>query len=320
MRGRRAAIGAVAAIVLLAAGGAAVGWFRAGLPKGSRSDDACRVTAAGGIVGLDARTGEVRWTNIVPDGGVLRVANDAVHHRSVFHPEPTDRTIDATDGTVAACEAITDADPVTGRLPDPDRLEPSVQVGELTIVPWGSGLRATDETGDGIWGTTDMVAQSLLGDHLLVETGLDHDARRRGMALVDLRTGTVAWEQRGLLASAAPAREVVVVRDHGERRRVRALDVRTGTERWRATVPPADVGYEPRAWEAGDVVVLSLGERGRMVALDAATGEERWQATPGAPGRSRRNPSEGEVRSAASDDGRTVVVVVDAFRPQEYVD
>ena len=321
MRGKAwawAAVAVVAAVLVVAAGAWAVDWYRDGLPRSSRTGDACRVTAAGGLVGIDAATGAVRWTNIVPDGGRLAVADGGVHHQTVWHPEPTDRTIDADTGAVVGCTPMPhrrDGTPA----PDPDRLQPGAQVDGLTVVPWGDGLRATDAEGEGVWGTTAMTPSALLGDELLVQT-TPPDPHRWSAALIDLRTGEAVWEQPGDIADAEGARDLVLVHVDGPDQRFRALEVRTGEARWETSLDDLRPTVDPRAWEAGDLVVFDLGGDGRIVAVDAATGERRWTATLDAPGRSRRTPETGGIGDVAAVDGETIVVAIDAYVPEDYVD
>lgn len=308
---------AVVATLALATVVGAVRYYRSGLPESSRPGDACPVTAAGGLVGIDARTGVVRWTNVVPPWGELTSSEGAVHHRTTARPEPTDRTVDADTGAITGCRAITDIDPSTGPT-QPDELSPGAQVGDLTIVKWGSGLRATDRAGEGVWGTTDMYPSALVGPHdLLVQTERFGNAGQRTAQLVDLRTGTPRWEQRGLIVNAEPARRLVVLRERGERRRYRAVDVHTGKELWQTTLPAPDPGEDPHAWEAGGLLVFSMGADGRATAVDARTGQVRWTVVPGAPGRSRRTPDSSGIEDVAgAADGDTVVLAVSAYAPE----
>lgn len=296
---------------------AAVRWYRDGLPEHSRPGDACPVTAPGGLVGIDAHTGSVRWTNIVPPWGELTSADGSIHYRTTSHREPTDRTIDPDSGAVTACHAITDIDPATGPA-RPDELTPGAQVGELTVVRWGSGLRATDRSGKGIWGTTDMYPKALVGPSgLLVQTERFGNAGLRTAELVDLRTGRVRWEQRGLIVNADAPQHLVILRGMGDRRRFRAIDLRSGKEVWRTTLPAPDPGHDPHAWEAGRLMVFSMGADGRATAVDAQTGRVRWTVVPGAPGASRRTPDSSDIEDVASAaDGATVVVTVSAYSPE----
>lgn len=317
-RALAAVVVSILAVVTLTGAVRAVRWYRATNAKASRAGDACRLSANGGIVGLDATTGAIRWTNIVPPGSEL--APDAsggrsLHSRTISSQRAVDRTV-ASDGSVVSCRRITDIDPATG--PDrPDELSPGAKVDGLTIVPWGSGLRATDATGKGIWGTTDMTPIALRGDALLVQTQRFGDAQRRTVALVDLRTGAIRWEQPGLAVNAERARDLVLVRSAGQRRRYQALDADTGVRRWQTTIPAPDDDVSPHAWEAGGLVVFGLGDDGRVAAVDAATGRNRWTATAGTPGRSRWFPEPGTAHDVAiAADGRTIVVAVDAVAPE----
>ena len=67
-------------------------------------------------------------------------------------------------------------------------------------------------------------------------------------------------------------------------------------------------------------MVFDLGGDGRIVAVDAATGARRWTTTLDAPGRSRRTPETGGIGDVAAVDGETIVVAIDAYVPEDYVD
>ena len=333
VRGSGARGVAIVAVALAVAAGAwAVDWYRDGLPPSSRSGDACEARGVdGGLVGLDATDGEQRWTNAVPPNGNLEVIEDRVHHQTLGHPDQVDRTLD-DDGAVVNCGPI---DPVPGEgftpvpgvgaadgsTPDLDRLIPGANVGDLTIVPWGDGIRATDEDGRGVWGTTGMEASSLLGEDLLVQVhGMD--AGSQAAARIDLRTGEARWEVPGIIVNAEGARSLVIVRDAAPSTdpTYRALDIETGTERWRTTLEDTDGTIDPEAWEAGDLVVFCTTDDGGLSALAAADGERRWATTVTSPAESRQAPQTGQVGDVATVDGATLVVAIDAYRPEDYVD
>lgn len=314
---------------LLGSGAALV--HRHGMAHSSRSGDACPVTHHGGIVGFDAVTGDVRWTNVVPTGGWFGAdeATDAV----VLHQTPeyadgrpdrflvVDRTIDPDTGAVTACgssvQTITQAEQNEHSV-GPDPMEPPVHLDGLTIVKWADGIRATDATNTGVWSIPHGRASAVIGDEAVVTGSGDGRARTR---LLDLRTGAFRWSVRGNLINVPSAEvPVVVVADATHRRQITGYDLATGAELWTGELPALSRASATQpAVPAGELAIVPIGPGGAHVAaLEVRTGRIRWQTDGGSPGRNRQFPEPGWVSAITrSPDGSTVIVAVTADPPDD---
>ena len=172
----------------------------------SRSDDACRVSANGGIVGFDLRTGVVRWTNVVPTGTALRIRDG---HVITIGPDLQRRTIDPASGRVTSCEHVRTR-PV-GAFEDPAVVHPPAGVG---------------------WPARRHTLSIVLDGSVVLGRLHSRDIERR-----DVTTGRVLW--RATLPR--PVSEVDPVRVHGafvfsqgRGAHVAVVDAATGRVRWTA--------------------------------------------------------------------------------------
>jgi outer membrane protein assembly factor BamB len=300
------------------------------LSHSSRPGDACPVTANGGLIGFDARTGAVRWTNVVPEGTGLEIddATDDVHALSAeARPQPdhwmvSERTIDATDGTVTACTTRT-AKMTTAEFNDligfDDPLEPPLQLGDATIVHWGAGIRATDPSNTGIWGREASHPEVRLGDDLIVSS---QQATRSSTTRIDLRTGEERWSTEQRYLGLGGDGSIVVTVDPEDPTAITGRDAETGDVRWEGELPWPDPSRDPRdAIDLGPLLAIPAGEEGRLIVLDSRTGRVRWTAEGGSPGRNWKHSQGGKVEHAAlSADGDTIVASVTAWVPDDFVD
>lgn len=318
---RRFFAAALIVVGLLVSGVALV--HRQGMAHSSRASDACPVAARGALIGFDAETGDVRWTNIVPPDGRLDVDGDEVHYRTLVNEVQkvkdeftvVDRTVDPDLGSITACSASRQTIPVpqlneiTG---GDDPLEPPIELGGITVMKWAEGIRATDLAAVGLWSTEDDRAIARVDDSLLV-TGSRDDGQRT--ARIDLRTGEVEWSVRGTLINVPPADGVAVTADPTHRRRITGYEVATGERLWTGELPPQSMppAATGMGYEGTDLMLVPQGEGGRLSAIDLDTGKIRWQADGGSPGRNRRFPEPGYLADAVrSPDGHTVIAVVSA--------
>lgn len=321
--------GALIAVGLLGAGLALA--HRTHLAHSSRPGDACPVTASGGMVGLDARTGAVRWTNVVPSDTALRVDEEAgdVEGASAEatstadHWVVSERTIDPSTGAVTGCErhkaTLTTSE--TNELRGfSDPLEPPVHLGEATIVKWGNGIRATDPTNTGIWGVESARAEVRIGDDLIVSTRKDD---RAGTARLDLRTGEERWSVDEPFITTGDDAAIVLTGSQADATAITGRDAATGEPRWSTHLSWPDPTMEPwnQGFDLGRMVVFPAGPPGAVIVIDATTGRLLWKADAGSPGKNWKYSNPGSVTSAVlAPDGDTVVVAVPAWIPDDFYD
>ena len=97
---------------------------------------------------------------------------------------------------------------------------------------------------------------------------VDDGGAPAGLVAFDAATGAFAWEAvTSAMASVATAADVVVLADPSS---VRALDIRTGEQRW------CQAGGGQVAAGGTTVAVARPGEA--VIGVDASTGEQRWQS------------------------------------------
>ena len=297
------------------------------LSHSSRPGDACPVTANGGLIGFDARTGEVRWTNVVPEATGLRLTEaGAVHALSATAlPSPdrwvvADRTVDAATGAVTACSqrrATLTAPEYNELIGLDDPLEPPLRLGGTTVAHWADGIRATDASGTGIWSRRAARAEVRQGDDLLVATS-DRDGF--GTARIDLRTGDERWSADERYLGLGAEGSIVVTADRTRPTAITGRDAKDGTVRWKAELPWPTSTREPHgAMNLGPLIAVPAGEEGRLVVIDSASGRTRWVAEGGSPGRNWKHTEGGDVGSAVlSADGEVVIASVTAWVPDSY--
>lgn len=303
------------------------------ISRASGPGDACPVEAHGGLVGLDAETGAVRWTNVVPDGGRLeqdeatgevrfiRAANDGDDpERSLV----IERTVDPGTGRITACTTERSGLQVAEhnqRIAGDDPVDPPLVDGDVTVMKWGSGLRATDPINTGIWSLEQARADYRVGGDLIVdEYTADGSANRTSR--IDLRTGEPRWTVDGTLTNTGPGHGTLVINSWARPDQLSSVDPETGEVGWTTKVPFFDDEEKDGvvvAFDLGELVLVPDGDDGKVAAIDAAAGDVRWTATAGTPGRNRKWSLPGDAASAAlSADGKTVIVVVDAWMPEQY--
>ncbi|MCU1368960.1 MAG: PQQ-like domain [Ilumatobacteraceae bacterium] len=299
----------------------------------SAAGDACPTKAHGGLVGLDAQTGAVRWSNVVPDGGSLRLDEETgrIHHvRPAFvDGEPdtavvVDRVVDPATGRISACtseRSQLSVAPYNNLVGDVDPVDPPLTDADVTVQRWGAGIRATDATNTGIWSIDAGRAEYRVGGELIVvEDGRDDTDRPTRTARIDLRTGEQRWVVDGTLTNRGAGAATLVTRSWTRPDDLSGVDPDTGDVRWTTKVrfdgdTAADGVVD--TFDVGSLVIVPTGADGRVAALDARTGELRWTATAGTPGRNRRFSRPGEADGAVlSADGKTVVVSVDTWMPE----
>lgn len=301
------------------------------LSHSSRPGDACPVTSHGGLIGFDARTGAVRWTNVIPDQSHALIREETGEIEVVTardDPGPSgsvviERTIDPETGAVSSCDArASTVEPArTNQLLTAETpLDPPLELGGATIVPWGSGIRATDPAGTGIWGVEDARAEARVGDDLIIST---FDGDRPGTARIDLRTGDERWSVDGRFIAMGGNGSSVLTGNPGDGGAVTGRDAATGEERWSTRPAWPDPASEP--WRSGidldRIVAFPAGPDGYLVALDTRTGQVVWEAEGGSPGRNWKHSAGGAVETAVlSPDGDTVVATVTAWIPEDFSD
>ncbi len=323
-------VGLLIVLGLLGAGVALV--HRQGMAHSSQAGDACPVTARGGLVGYDARTGAVRWTNVVPPEGRLAPDPESGKVRLLRPASYVDglpdrflmvtREIDPATGRVTACsgvvEDLTQAEQNALNGYD-EPLATPMRLDGMLISKWGDGIRATDGTitGTGLWGIPHGQARVRIGDALVVTGSGDGRARTH---LLDLRTGETRWSVREKLINAPRAGDPVITADPTHSREITAHDLTTGQVLWTGLLPPGSHASEWRpAYAEKGLAIVPVGDGSEIAALDLATGRVRWQADGGSPGRNGRFSEPGEVADVVlAPEGDIVIVAVNAERPPEY--
>lgn len=288
----------------------------------SNPGDACPVTASGGLVAFDADTGAVRWTNVVPPNSHLEVRDGTEGHGEVHLVTPVkedrpsvDRTIDAATGSVTAC--------TTGPVPASDAegedagpLDDPITVGDLTVMRWGAGIRATDPAGTGVWGIDSAHDVTRLGDTMVLSVPVGKTGKQT-TSRIDLRTGEALWTGGGMIAAPPTPDRPVITDQVLDRSKVQAIGLDDGTPRWSADVPGLErLNGRPYGYWADDLLVFQTDPGAAVSVIDGTDGSVRWQADGGSPGRNRKASDPGWVTSAVrSPDGDTVIVSVTAFVP-----
>jgi outer membrane protein assembly factor BamB len=304
---------------------------RQGMAHSSRASDACPAAGRGALIGFDAQTGAVRWTNIVPPDGWLEADADtgAVHYRRLTDYLDgrsdrflvVDRTVDPATGAVTSCAATKETIPQTERNEQirPDPLAEPLELDGMTVMKWGDGIRATDGglTGAELWSIPHGQAQTRVGDELVVTGAGDGRART---FLLDLGTGETRWSVREKLINIPGDGTPIVTADPTRSRQISGHDATSGELLWSGRLPPLSrAGAGSPAYPAGDLAIVPVREGGEVAALDLTTGEIRWQTNGGSPGQNRRFSEPGQVGDVVrSPDGRTVIVAVNAERPPLY--
>jgi outer membrane protein assembly factor BamB len=270
-------------------------------PDDGFSDCASDADGPGALVGMDAATGEQRWTRTVGDATVLaaggelvRIGNGRVEAFDVTTGEarwcrpdaysPSSETPASSATTVVADDAlvvlsegeVTVFDLATGELrwatTVPAGTNPSLSVtGGRVLVRDATDMTTATTTSAGssagptvsVLGLYDLATGAVL--HAPVEVPTDEE----------VILGWLASRSGGLIVTSSPAADAsqqeVAVRDHA-----------TGRQLWTHTMPSIGAHLD------GDLVLvvdqpLGLAERGTggttLVALRAADGTELWRTT-----------------------------------------
>lgn len=284
-------------------------------------DTACTAEGNGGLVGFDAETGTVRWTRVTPFDPQISEVDGQLVLATTAKKEEREQVVDAADGHLGPC---TDA-PTSKPVATPALLDEPIEIDGLTVVTWGSGLRATDADGNGVWSTEHMRPQARLGDDLLV-IGTGDDGTAPTLERVDLRTGETRWSVEGGLMRWPSDDGPLLVASMSDDGRITNVDPDDGSTIWSTFLPDEPLRYGfGNAYPAGDVIVFPLAEGSKVAVVDAATGELRWAGDGGSPA-AEAHPYDrsgqpgsylpGSITSAAlAPDGSTVVVAVRAEDP-----
>lgn len=303
------------------------------LPEAAgRKGDACTATGPVGLVGLDAASGEERWTNVVgtdvanvwtpgPDGDVTSGESADVF---VIGDEGRVRRVAASSGAVEACTSI--------------RKLSATEIGRPIAVD-GSGALARDRTtsavevveadGSSRWvqeGRT-LVAASEGGIATQTNLGYEPGPPRLAVEVLDPERGEVRWAKEvGGLSAVATATHLVVVDQFGvdpdsypaspddagrQVARVTAYDLADGAEAWHV-----DVDGTPEVTFADAGLILVPGGDGgpTLTAVDDTTGAVRWTRPLPEPGRGGDDTELGGIDGAAVA-GDVVVVAVRSAPP-----
>ncbi len=227
----------------------------------------------------------------------LQLARDARFQNIVF-----DRVVSGTEYVVADLEPgeyywrVAPAQFETGRFSTPARVTAGDHPVPLLLAPHHQGWRAL----------TGRIAapKSLRVNGTMLIVGTD----RRGVTYaLDARTGAPRWVARpgAESSSVAEAWTLPVTGSDGSRlivvwdRLVRALDVATGREMWRASLPARATAATGTMSDAPSVLVVTAGPA-VLASFDVATGREAWRAT-----------LNGEPRALWSDGADSVILLGD---------
>lgn len=236
-----------------------------GSPIGADGSLAVAYASLGGVVAVDARTGDVVWETSVALAGADRGT-------TAFPPAFVDGAVVVPVSPRDAHSRLIGLDPATGAerfdhdLSTPLSGRPGAGPGGVVTPLVDGRLRRVDPTGATAW-TRDLVGPPS-GVTVDADAGLAYltSASERVLAL-DLADGSTAWTaptRNAALTPPCPAGDVVHVgcADY----RVYTLDAATGERRWRAETPNAVTSGPTR-----------LGDR--LVTLSGGSHRERASVT-----------------------------------------
>jgi len=273
---------------------AAIGGYGGGTEIVAAADGVVVATqdeTAGGVdvVGLDQRTGAVRWRHVRP-GGYLSGLFDSGDGGVVFtaYTGPIQEVLNDGDGAVRwsgpAAPAPAPLAPFLGlRFASGD--------GEFIASALHGGIDAVSaQTGEVRWHYPGVVNDMVLADGLVLVTpppGLRPAPYDVPTTALDLATGTAAWSSQpfdpgGSIWTAA-GNALVHIENGPQSGGLSRIDPRTGRPMWNVTTEAyAAVGA------GGDIVDMeSTGYQsgpGSMVGRDPATGAVLWHSPLGMPG------------------------------------
>ena len=332
-RGRLGGLGLAAVLVVglvAVLGGVMVLALRAESDPGpvatGRTGDACAASGPVGVVGVDLRSGRVRWANVVgeePVGLWPTRAEPQPGTVDVRGEGGTIRSVDVGTGAVTSCRPATDPRPPP--VPAPDLVDDSGAVARR--IPSGP-LELLEADGSVRWSVQDRYVVGVSSAAVVVETAIPFDEPRPAdpvLEVLDPATGTVLWEAPAPTSGVAVTEKHLVtisggVTDHDPSAGgpypagfVVAHDLADGSEAWRVDLDPQ---VQVLGEQDGLVLVIVGGGMPDVVALEGSTGAVRWRAELPNPGRggewSERHGAPG--RFVVLDD--TVVIVVTAQVPR----
>jgi len=314
----------------------AIGWRL--LPDDStpqakgREGDACRATGPVGLVGLDARTGEERWANVVghdvanvwtagPDGDVTSGGSG---HVFVIGDSGRVRRVDAGSGAVVACTSIREL--ASEDIGHPAWVDAS---GALARDRTTRSVEVVEADGRSRWVEDGRVLVAASAGGIATQTNLGYEAGAPDLAIEVLEpaTGAVRWAKAVPgLSGIATATHLVVVDQFGGSgevpdptgpaatgpgARITAYDLVDGIEAWHV-----DVEGTPQAAfaDAGLVLVPGFDGAPTLTAVDEATGKLRWTQHLSEPGRGGDATEHGGIDGAAVA-GDVVAVAVRSAEP-----
>lgn len=330
-RGRWIVAG-VAAVAVVVAGGLVVrAQLGHGPPAMGRPSDRCRATGGAGLVGLDQRTGRVRWSNVVGESVSRMWAGsapvDGKAHLVVVGEDGSARTVVARTGAVDRCPVPSKPRPED--LPVPATVDASGatavdRVAGAVDVVEADGSRRWRADGRHLVGSSSggVVVQSDIDQTAIEDDCCNGRAPALSIEVLVPASGTIRWSKEvpGVEAVVTPTHLVVLDQfdvatdlpgptDPGSpptMGRITAYSLADGREAWHARLP--GVLTEVYASE-GTVYVPAGRDRHALIAIDEVTGARRWQAPLPEPGRGGDATLYGGTSGLAVNDGVVAVVV-----------
>ena len=298
-----------------------------------RSSDACPAEGAAGLVGLDAATGEVRWTNVVGDSVSKVWAGsapvDGETHVVVVGEDASVRTVVAKTGAVDRCPDA--AKPRPEDLPVPTTIDAS---GATARDRMAGAVEVVEADGSRRWLADGRELLGASSGGLVVHSdtdprGIESSPPAFSVEALEPATGAVRWQKDLPGVEAHVTDEHVIVLDQfpgldvvpgphtsmmaPDHVRVTAYSLADGHEAWHATIP--GLAWEFHAVD-GTVFVPVVGHGLELLAIDDRTGKRRWQVPLPEPGRGGTATGFYGVPGIAVADG-VVVAAVQSTEPQE---
>lgn len=324
--GGRPIVVGLAVVVVLVAGAIGV---RAVLDDGptarGRDTDRCRAAGGAGLVGLDARTGRVRWTNVVGESvsrlwaGSAPVGGKA--HVVVVGEDGSVRTVVARTGAVDRCPVPSKPRPED--LPVPSTVDAS---GANARDRLAGAVEVVEADGSLRWLVDDRHLLGASSGGVVVQSDIDQAAieddcctGRSPAFSIEVRdplTGDVRWSKE------VPGVEVLVTDGHlivldqfgGKRDAPSPLD--QGIDDLLARTTAFDLADGREAWRVDGSLGELFGADGTVYlagtslhAYDERTGKLRWRTLLPQPGRGGAATEPGGATALAVADGVVAVVV-----------
>ena len=259
------------------------------LATGSGSSGVVVSTTAKNVRGLDAVSGQERWS--VPVAHVPQVSAGA---KTVVIAEPNTAFRGRVKGVARATDRATGKQMWSVSVADADMATAVVGPGSVAVafrrqvvsgldVSLTADARVLDlRSGAERWNTDDL-APVLVTDSVIVMQRGDRGAI--GLVVLDAATGEQLWERSSgvpqriwSMGSRLGMHEVQPVRPSDGTNRFSVVDARTGAPAWDR--PTAESELPVAASQSGVV----LADRTTVTVVDANTGATRWQSAPLATG------------------------------------